>query len=391
MNEIIYNWLSFQVSSEKIRSVYNAIDVDFVLQYLTHAEEKKNLERDQWGNWDIQLNEKDHREPFLDYYLNSILDELKVARVSKWPQSAPMAVVFSHDLDVVSENDPVQIVRRFKRVNPVFDSPIDNLKQSLKLMKYKVKSVLSSHNDDVLWCYEKWIDAARNLGMKNTFFIFVMPDSSNIHFFDCDFTLNDVIVYRGVRSTVADFLRTISSEGVEIGLHGSINSHNDSSLFAKLKAELELVLGKEIMATRQHFLMYDVFKTTQVHSLNGIKVDSTLGYNCGVGFRAGTSYPYLLDSGVLEVPQIIMDGALFRDNSLNLNEDSACELITSYFELVNKVGGCLTFNFHQNYLHIPSYWNAYTWTLSEAKRFNAWSASFEEMLNLSNSLAVREN
>jgi hypothetical protein len=386
MNEIIYNWLSFQFSSINIQSVYNAIDEDFVLQYLTHAEEKKNLERDQWGNWDIQLSEKDHREPFLDYYLSSVLTELKLNRVSQWPNSAPMAVIFSHDLDVVSENDPIQIVRRFERIRPVFDSPIDNLKQSIRLLKYKTKSMFSTHNSDVLWCYEKWIDTARNLGMKNTFFIFIMPDSTNIHFFDCDFTLDDLIVYRGVRLTVADFIRTISNEGVEIGLHGSINSHNDSCLFAKLKSELENVVGKDVIVTRQHFLMYDVFKTTQIHSKNGIKVDSTLGYNTGVGFRSATSYPYLLESGVLEVPQIIMDGALFRDNSLKLTEESSHKLITSYFEMVSKVGGCLTFNFHQNYLNIPAYWSAYTWALSEAKRFNAWSASFEEILNLSKKL-----
>ena len=57
------------------------------------------------------------------------------------------------------------------------------------------------------------------------------------------------------------------------------------------RAALERATGLEIGTTRQHLLHWDVRRTPRLQEAAGLRVDSSLGFNRGVGFRAGTSLP----------------------------------------------------------------------------------------------------
>ncbi len=46
---------------------------------------------------------------------------------------------------------------------------------------------------------------------------------------------------------------------------------------------------------------------------------------------------------------------------------------------VESVGGCLTLNWHPEYLNCSTHWEVYGTVLQEAKRRNAWGCSVREV------------
>ena len=63
-------------------------------------------------------------------------------------------------------------------------------------------------------------------------------------------------------------------------------------MIAEQKEDLEKALGETVVANRQHNLHFDAAVTPRILEKAGLKIDSTLGFNRDVGFRAGTSYPF---------------------------------------------------------------------------------------------------
>jgi hypothetical protein len=68
-----------------------------------------------------------------------------------------------------------------------------------------------------------------------------------------------------------------------------------------------------------------------------------------------------------------MDGALFAPNALELNVDLAVKHSLKIMDQVENVGGCLTLNFHPEYIINDKYWNTYKIILQEAKRRGAYN------------------
>ena len=157
-------------------------------------------------------------------------------------------------------------------------------------------------------------------------------------------------------------------------------------MFKEQKEDMEQHLCSSVVSTRQHYLHYDVRRTLKIHEEAGILVDSTQGYNRSVGFRAGTSFPYhgyICDEGrassVLEVPMHVMDTSLFNNNALEYSADMALKHVISIMDSIEAIGGCLTLNWHPNYLNNPVWWSVYRDTLQEAKLRGAWGCSLAEM------------
>ena len=182
---------------------------------------------------------------------------------------------------------------------------------------------------------------------------------------------------------VAEMMRSIRSEGCEVSIHGSIESALDWEILAEQKRRVEAVLGESTLTTRQHYLRYDVRKTPAVQAKAGLIADCTLGFNRACGFRAGTSFPYWIEgeggAAVLEVPMHIMDGALFTPNAMELSEDMARSYCLTLLDAVEKVGGCLTLNWHPNSISNPVWWRTYCFLVSEASRRGAWGCSCAEL------------
>lgn len=370
---IIRSYLS--LFSENLFDLISEMDKVEIFYHLSHQEEKDTFHRDQWGNWEFPFTAFDYREPYLDYFVQKKMDEFGLVQRRIWPDGKPFAICITHDLDHIGLNW-LQESQRFRTRKTT-----EFLHRNFSRLTNFSTKFFKNHP---LWCYERWIDFLEKFGFRSTFFIYSNPKSiKHQHLFDNLFEFDDEVSFFGKRMTVAEMVKKIDNHGFEIGLHGSYYSALDSTLFSEQKAVVEAIVGRKIGVTRQHFLRYDIKKTPDVHSNNGILVDSTLGYNRTIGFRAGTCMPYFLGSEfgkfVLEVPMLIMDGALFNANSLELNEDLAIKKSLQIMDQCEKVGGVLTINFHPNYIVNEKWWRVFKAIVKEANSRNAFNTS---LLNL---------
>ncbi len=361
-------------------------DQDRIVYCLTHQEEKDNKNRDEWGNWEHVYTVNDFSAPYLDRHISEVLTEAGVKRNNIWPEGNDFAFCLTHDLDVISESDFIQLNRRYRRLFQYATS----VKEKARLLPYivytRIKSILNPVRNDSLWFYEKWSDVEKSYGFTSTYFVYVAEQ--NLHYFDCDIMPSDEMQYRGKKIKLSAYIRLLKEEGFEIGLHGSYLTFDNLNFFREQKKRLESITGTPVICTRQHFLHYEIHKTPSIHKDAGINIDSTLGFNTNVGFRAGTSMPYFLAENLIEIPQIMMDGALFNENSLHLNQEQANQKIIEIIDMVEAVNGCLTINFHPNYLNREIWWNSYLFLLSELKRRKAWCGSMEEIFKLVNEVCA---
>jgi hypothetical protein len=118
----------------------------------------------------------------------------------------------------------------------------------------------------------------------------------------------------------------------------------------------------------------------------GFKYDTTFGYNDMVGFRNGICHPFKpfnLNSNkeidILEIPLIIMDGALF--NSVK-SFGEAWEIANRLINTVEKYNGVITLVWHNNNFNCAFRTNGvkfYEKILKYCYDKNAWMTSGEEI------------
>jgi hypothetical protein len=204
--------------------------------------------------------------------------------------------------------------------------------------------------------------------------------------YDSLYHYDDRVRLSGRAPKVREWMRELVSAGYDVGLHGSFHSALQPNLLAEQKRQVEDAVGQEVKSTRQHWLHYDARVTPRLQAASGLSADSTQGFNRNIGFRAGTAFPYFCwdfersgPTSVLEIPQHVMDGALFTANALEYDADLALSHCVELMDRVEAVGGCLTLNWHPNSIEHPAYWSVYVQLLEEAARRGAWGCSMMQL------------
>jgi hypothetical protein len=239
--------------------------------------------------------------------------------------------------------------------------------------------------DDPFWCYERWLEAESAWGFKSSF-LFSPSTITRRHADDTYIRLSDRVKFDGKYTSVRGMIAAMAARGWDVGVHGSCHTFANAAMLEQQRKEIEEAAGTPVVSTRQHFLRYHAGSTPQIHAAAGISVDSTVGFNRLIGFRAGTSFPWWCwdhsrdgPSQVLEVPLHIMDTGLFSASALEYNEEQAVTHSLEIMDRVQSVGGCLTLNWHPNYLHEPALWNTYNALLKEAARRDPWCGTLREI------------
>lgn len=365
-----------------------------VFRELSRLVELENSVRDQWGNWDWQYCDSQRSGklyvPWLDMPLASLRQQLKSLQPHwlwepLWPENKPFALCLTHDVDAVADHTTWRtVLRPIQHSIRTKQSWLTTTRQTLSVVyELPFKSRLTDPGS--LRDYADWLKLEDTYGFKSTFFIF--PSRlSHPHQWDCTYQFHDLVRYHNRKMPVRDMMQAISESGWEIGLHGSCYSATEPHLLVEQRRQIEDVLGHAIISTRQHNLRYDRRITPRLQADAGLKLDSTQGFNRSVGFRAGTSFPYWCwdhqteqPVSVLEIPQHIMDGGLFLPNSLEYDEQTAVRHSLQLMDRVEEVGGCLTLNWHANYLNDDKWWNVYKALLEEGCRRNAWGCSAKQL------------
>ena len=154
------------------------------------------------------------------------------------------------------------------------------------------------------------------------------------------------------------------SKHYKIGLHPSYASNDNLQLLIKEKTALEQIIGNEIEISRQHFLKIHFPNTYRQLIDVGITDDYSMGYSTQVGFRAGTSSPFLwydLDreeqTGLTIHSFQLMDVTIHTHLNMSIDEAIQCsQKISNQIKAVN--GSYITIWHNSSYeIHGWQEWN----------------------------------
>ncbi|NQV14942.1 hypothetical protein HQ531_05735 [bacterium] len=302
-----------------------------------------------------------------------------------WPGDKTFAVCLTHDVDVVSK---FNLSQNLRSISNIMKTRSLRSAETIRLIfNHKISAIAGLFGKDDQVCkFEDWIALEKQYNARSTFF-FAPEQVRKIHNSDCMYKYNQEINFQGKSISVAELMRLFDAEGWEIGLHPSWNAHADLDEMKFQKEQIESVLGHSIQSVRQHFLKYDPIHTHRVQSLAGFEYDSTIGFNDNVGFRRGTSYPFLcfdVNAGeqlpLLQIPLIAQDGALLASKKgMRLNEKNAFEYIEILVQEIKKVGGVLTLSWHPHTRDYPGFWAVYRNVLELLANENPWFATVSEV------------
>lgn len=204
------------------------------------------------------------------------------------------------------------------------------------------------------------VDTCRSLGMRPLFFIQMGNYRNGV---DTNIRFTDPAGRR--------LLEFLSAHG-EVGLHPSVASNADADLLKREHGELSGMLGRAVTQSRQHFLMLHFPQTYRRLADLGIREDYSMGWSSQVGFRAGTSRPFLWYDleregfGELTVyPFGAMDGTLHE--YLRLDPEAATRTVQPLITQTRMHQGVYTPLWHNH-------------SVNDRWEWAGWQSVFEEML-----------
>lgn len=357
---------------------------------LLRLEEYETTHRDRWGCWDFAFSESFHAGrlwlPEIDRWVAERRAELSevTSLVPPWPGGRRFAVCLTHDVDLVSNRSTPRQVARYARAGLArtdaatgaqvgrFARPPVRVARSLRSLA-RVPSTRETLERSVALEAERGAVAS---------YLFTVPPSVGRSRYDCVYAPDDVCLFRDRPQRIAAVMRTLADEGFDVGLHGSYQGAVRPGALAAERAELERATGLRIATTRQHFLRWDVRWTPVLQAEAGLQIDSSLGFNRNVGFRAGTSLPFRhFDAarhralGLLEVPLVLQDSALLGPIGLGLDLPLARDVVRRVFDATVAAGGVVTLLFHPDKLAQADWLALYEWVLDLAVAQGGWLTS----------------
>ncbi|MBP7184257.1 MAG: polysaccharide deacetylase family protein [Saprospiraceae bacterium] len=161
------------------------------------------------------------------------------------------------------------------------------------------------------------------------------------------------------------------SEIYDIGIHPSYTSNFNPENINTEKNILQNIITKPVTKSRQHYLMLKLPATYRRLIDNSITDDYTMGYHNTVGFRAGTSFPFLWydleneQTTTLRVhPFCIMDVAL--KNHMELSSNEAWLITKKIIDTLKKADGIFMSIWHNS-------------SFSEIHGWSGWKEFYQEI------------
>jgi peptidoglycan/xylan/chitin deacetylase (PgdA/CDA1 family) len=369
VDAVIRTWLAAGADADVPRMP------DELARRLLRLEEYEHAHRDQWGNWEFAFCEAYRQGRLWEPDVDRWLAQFRTAPL--WPDDRPFAICLTHDVDLVADQVTAKQAIRSMRLSLLGPQGAVRFARPVVRAARAVRHGISrAPETDAL---ERCAELEREHGVTATYFFTAYPGGEG-HRYDCVYDFGDACSFRGSPTTVAGVVRTLDREGFEVGLHGSYNSALVPGRLAAEKHALESATGLAATSTRQHFLHWDVRVTPELQREAGFSVDSTLGFNRNVGFRAGTTLPFLWDGlDLVQLPIAAHDGALLRADALELGVDLAGTTMRTLLDRIASVGGVATLVFHPNNLERDDYLELYRDTIAYGVERDAWFATVREL------------
>lgn len=272
--------------------------------------------------------------PFLDEWLLKFEKILPADEVSPQPQERKSRWSNTIDMDIAFAFRGRRFIRKW---GGVVKDLISGDRQRLKMRR----QVIRGQRPDPFDTYD-FIERTATAAFDHRFFI---PCG---HLSEYDINL-DV-----EQPEVRELINKVSG-WAQVGLHPSYRSFEEPKRISTEKQMLEDVLGRDVIDSRQHFLLMKLPETYRQLEGAGIHRDFSMGFHDRIGFRSGTAYPhafYDLESEselrVRIIPLHAMDSAMRV--YMGLEPDSALKAMCSLFTSTAASGGVFTTVWHNHSL-----------------------------------------
>ena len=256
-----------------------------------------------------------------------------------WPVGRRAAIGLSHDVD---RPDKYAVLRAVAEGGPRLWVARPDL--VARFGRDAVAWFRDPERDD-FWLFEPVLESERELGMQSTLLFAAMPSQGA-------YGSRHDVHYDIAWPRFQALLAALASDGVEIGLHASYNAYRSPDRLAAERARLSELARVEVRTLRHHYwhLGDRPEMTLRHHETAGFQFDSSLAFNDDLGFRRGIALPFRpwdpelgRSLGVLQLPVLAMDGALFRTGA---SAQEAADRLWAAIEEVREVGGLGVLDWH---------------------------------------------
>ena len=262
-------------------------------------------------------------EPVVDILVESIRKEMNLNYKGNEPKA-----FLTHDIDNLG------LPKGWKFLKSLGGDVLK--RKDIKLGIDRIKRKITNQDP---WSVYNLIEIHKKYGTKGTFFF--MPD---IQTKNCPGGY-DPFKNQGHLSGLEKTIKTIDGR---IGLHYDVRHLKEDRMKNDLE-RLNQIFETKIEYGRAHFLLFDITKSFDIYEKAGIKVDSTCSYADRVGFRFGTSKPFMpynlkekREYNLIEIPLIVMEGSLKNEKYMNLSPEEGFEKIKELIQKIKKYNGTFT-------------------------------------------------
>lgn len=286
--------------------------------------------------------------PLVNYYFDIILNGIEQfchcngLHFERIPVFQKPTLMLSHDIDFIDAYDFNETGFKFKMLLGMAKSPysISGRFKAAFTALYHFLNPFSKKNP--FWNFDFLQRTESDREIRSTYF-FLEKDGRNTN-----------SRYRFQEKRIRNLIAKLTSEGYEVGLHGTMQSAlSQSSLDLTLK-NLQDVSPKPVVGIRQHFLKYSVPETTRIQEKAGLQYDSTLGFAQHEGFRNSYCWPFRMydfendrPAGIWEIPLTVMDVTLFAYRKLDFQH--SMKAITELVNEVQKFNGVFSLLWHNSF------------------------------------------
>ena len=158
-----------------------------------------------------------------------------------------------------------------------------------------------------------------------------------------------------------------------IGIHPSWRSGDEHELLKKEIGTLSTITGAGCLASRQHYIRFDMPETFRLLVAAGIRYDFSMGYGSINGFRASVATPFYwydlqkeVETELLLFPFCFMEANSFYEQRLTATD--ALDEMREYRKIVKSVGGMMITIWHNHFF-------------GSDKLFEGWRQVYEQFVN----------
>lgn len=283
--------------------------------------------------------------PIVNYYFEMIIQgleeyckfhSLQLKRKRLFDQ---FGFFLSHDVDRIAFYHPREVAFKVKQLiglAPLTYSYGSTLSIFLKGVIHLISPI---KRKDPWWNFDRMVALEKHLSIRSSFFFLKKVHKNR----DSRYQFSD--------AKIKELVKELTSQGSEVGLHGSFDSYDNPTMLKQQASELSTVLGHSPKGIRQHFLRFK-HPATFHHQMNaGLKYDCTLGFAEHDGYRNGYCFPFkpydfekdqMMD--IWEIPLIMMEVSVLNYRKANLEEFR--QSVLQHIEEAKKFGGLFSLLWH---------------------------------------------